>query len=63
MRYTMEMINAIGIQIIERLVQIGTDQGLEIFLCKRRTVSILGFAFHTVSVTTIQLHIIVQKSH
>lgn len=51
MCYTMEMINAIGIQIIERLVQIGIYQGLEIFLCKRPTVSISGFAFYTVSVT------------
>lgn len=37
MCYTMEMINAIGIQIV-RLVQTGIDQGLEIFLCKRPTV-------------------------
>lgn len=34
MCYTMEMINAIGTQI----VQIGIYQGLEIFLCKRPTV-------------------------
>lgn len=59
MCYTTEMINAIGTQI----VQIGMYQGLEIFPCKRPTVSILGFAFHTVSVTMIQLYIIVQKNH
>lgn len=29
MRYTMEMINAVGIQINERSIQAGIDQGLE----------------------------------
>lgn len=55
MCYTLKMINEIGIQINEGSAQIGIDQCLENFICREPDRTTLGFAFHTVSVTTIQL--------
>lgn len=56
MCYTMELINAIGIQKYERSLQAGIDQGLENFFCKKgQRINTLGFASHKMSVRTIQL--------
>lgn len=55
MCYSMELVNATGIQKNERSLQAGIDQRLENFFCKRSNSKYFRLCTHKVAVRRIQL--------